>query len=197
YCAPRVLWCVDFCNWYRPVPRLANPFEIVPSHNGLLKSSSDISIRHWPFSRDDDILKFHQAAVREKSRQPAWPNEKLIHKRQHWSELSTKKFFRAIAKVAFPESCDWRVDRDHQGRKPSLARAVDTAQSTVATADKIKLIPDRPSRCGCDVFEPAPRKCRKRVNGSGFAGSTRGCFFSARKHQPTAPDRREDQRHAN
>src|SRR6266540_3055653 len=118
---------------------MANPIEIVPSHDGLRESVSDIGIQHWPFSRDDDILKFHQAAVREKSRQPARPNEKLIHKRQHWSELSTEEFFRAIAKVAFSETCDWRVDRDDQGRKPGLARALDTAQSTVATADKIKL----------------------------------------------------------
>jgi hypothetical protein len=186
---------VDTFDHDWPVPCLPNPFEIVPSHNGLLKSSGDVGIQHRPFSWDDDILKFHQAAVREKSRQPAWPNEKLIHKRQHWSQFSTKKFFRAIAKVAFPETCDRRVNGDHQGRKPGLARAIDTPQSTVATADEIKLVPDRPSRCGCDVFEPTPRKCRKRRNDSCFAGSARGRFFTAWKHQPTAPNGREDQRH--
>src|SRR4029077_13248849 len=129
----------------RPVPCLTNPVEIVPSHNGLLKSSSDVGIQHRPFSWDDDILKFHQAAVREKSPQPARPNEKLTHKRQHCSDLSTEEFFQAIAKIAFSETCDWRVDRDHQGRKPGVARAVDTAQSTVTTSDEIKLVPARPS----------------------------------------------------
>src|SRR4029434_8289622 len=100
HCASCVLWRVDTFDHDRPVPRLANPFEIVPSHDGLLEGSSDIGQQHWPFSRDYDILKFHQAAVRENSRQPAWPNEKLIHKREHLSELSTKKFLNAIAKVA-------------------------------------------------------------------------------------------------
>src|SRR6476646_11381690 len=97
YRASCVVWRVDTFDHDWPVPRLANPLEIVPSHNGLLKSSSDVGIQHRPFARDNDILKLHQTAVREKSRQPAWPNEKLTQKRQHRSEFSTKKFFRAIA----------------------------------------------------------------------------------------------------
>src|SRR6478672_10956636 len=152
YRASCVVWRVDTFDHDRPVPGLANPFEIVPGHNGLLKSSSDVGIQHRPFSRDYDILKFHQAAVRENSHQPAWPNEKLTHKRQHLSELSTKKFFRAVAKIAFSETCDGRVDRDHQGRKAGVARSVDTAQSTVATSDEIKLVPYWSSRRGSDVF---------------------------------------------
>ena len=65
HCASCVLWRVDTFNHDWPVPRLANPFHVRPSHNGLLESSSDIGIQHWPLSRDDDILKFHQAAVRD------------------------------------------------------------------------------------------------------------------------------------
>src|SRR4029077_9836585 len=145
-CTPGILRRVDPLDHNRPVPRLTNPLEIVPSHNGLLKSSSDVGIQHRPFARDNDILKLHQTAVREKSRQPAWPNEKLTQKRQHQSEFSTKKFFRAIAKVTCSETCDRRVNCDHQCRKPGLPRAVDTAQCTVATAKEIKLVPNRPSR---------------------------------------------------
>src|SRR4029453_16621101 len=129
--------------------------------------------------------------------QPAWPNDKVAQKRQHRGEFSTKKFFRAIAKVTCSETCDWRVNCDHQCRKPGLLRALDTAQCTVATANKIKLVPDRPSRCGCNVFKPAPPKRRKRTNDPCLARRARGRYFAARKHQPTAPNGREDQRHAN
>ena len=97
------------------IPCLTNPFEVFPSHDGLLESRSDIGIKHGTFSRDDDVFEFHQAAVCEKRHEPARPNENLINKRQHRSEISAKKFLRAITQVAFSETGDRRVDCDYQG----------------------------------------------------------------------------------
>src|SRR5262249_57491783 len=59
HCATGILCRMDTFYYDRAVPCLMNPFEIVPSHDGLLESSSDIGIKHWTFPRDDDILKLH------------------------------------------------------------------------------------------------------------------------------------------
>src|SRR6266540_226359 len=112
--ATRVLSGVNAFDHDWPVPRLANPSEITPGHDGLLESRSDISVRHRSLPRDDDILKFHQSAVSEESRQPARLYQKLIHKRQHRCECAAKEFFRAVAEVAFSETRHWRIDRDNE-----------------------------------------------------------------------------------
>ena len=59
HCTAGVLRRVDAFDYDGSVPRLTNPFHVLPSHHGLLESSSDISIEHRALSRDDDVLKFH------------------------------------------------------------------------------------------------------------------------------------------
>ena len=195
HCAAGVLSRVDAFYHDGPVPRLANPWEITPSHHGLLERSGDIGVRHRSFSRDHDILEFHQSAVREKSREPARLCKKLIHKWQHRWEFAAKKFLNAIAEVAFPETRHRRIDRDNKSRKACLARAFDSCYGTITPADQIQLIPNRPFGCGCNILKAATRKRRQRAGDTGTAGCARGRFFAARIHEPTASNRREDQRH--
>src|SRR5690242_17819483 len=121
-CSLCVLSCVDTFNDDRSLPRLANPFQIVPGHNRLLKSRSNIGVQHWSFAGDNDILKFHQAAICEKSCQPPRPNEELVYEWQHGPEFSTEQFLCTVSKVSFAVSRDWRVDSDHQSRKTSFTR---------------------------------------------------------------------------
>ena len=114
HCAAGILSRVDTFYHYRPVPCCANPLEVLPSHNRLFERRSDIGVQHRPFSRNDDILKSHQSAVSEKSRQPARFCQKLIHKRKHRAELAAEEFFGAVTEVAFPQTRHWRIDRDNE-----------------------------------------------------------------------------------
>src|SRR5205814_7397459 len=80
HCSASVLRRMDAFDDDWAIPCLTNPFEVIPGDHRLLESSSNIGIKHRAFSRDNDVLKFHQASIRKKRCEPAWPNEYLIHK---------------------------------------------------------------------------------------------------------------------
>src|SRR3954451_14382424 len=124
----------------RTLPRLADPFEIIPADHRLFERRADIRVRHRPVFQHD-VRKLHQAAVAQVAVQPARPGEELKEVREHREGRTGDELLHAVAQIALAHAGDRPVDRDDERRTAAALRALDCCQRDVASADDVQLIP--------------------------------------------------------
>jgi hypothetical protein len=189
--AARVVSCEQAFHYDRSGPDAADPAQVVPGDGGVGQRGSNIHKLHGPSAGDGDVLKFWNAAVGEKRREPTGMREKLREKRELGEERVAKKLLHAVARIAFAHSGDGRVHGDDEGGVACAASAVDAAFGGGAASEEIKLIPCGALCSGLHVFQFVAGNGGEDVAGTRFARGFGGGDFSAGVDQAAVADGRQ------
>ena len=123
--AARVVAGQDALDDDGTAPVFANPAEVAPGDGGFGEGGGDIDERHGAFAGDDDVGERRDAAVAQKTDEPARAREDLRKIGNFFEGAAADEFLHAVAEIALADAGDGGVDGDDERGKAGGAGAFD------------------------------------------------------------------------